>query len=296
MNTIKVGFCVAYDWHLLQIALPLIYNDADDICLTLDKDRISWSGKSFSFDSPAFYKMIDELDYQKKIRIIEEDYHLPELSPMQNEVRQRNIMARHLGAGGWHVQLDCDEYLLQFTEFVSYLKSLPSNKTKAANVCCPWVVLFKQLPSGCLIVNPTSKKNIEWIQVATTEPNYEYGRRNGNFNLYTNFPLLHQSWARTAEEIKEKVENWGHSKDFDPKHFMIFWNQLDQFNYKQAKNFHPYKPETYPELSYLSGTSIREIITQFKGMNNVHYTPFDLKLKNSKTISRVKKALGYFWK
>jgi len=41
---IKVGFCVAYDWHLLRNSLPLIYPHADMICLSLDKNSRAWGG------------------------------------------------------------------------------------------------------------------------------------------------------------------------------------------------------------------------------------------------------------
>src|SRR5690349_14979672 len=100
-EAIKVGFCVAYDWYLLEYALPLIYADATVIGLSIDQDRISWSGNAYPFDEAGFKALITKLDPEKKIRVLEENYHLPDLTPMQNEVRQRNLMAKHLGEGGW---------------------------------------------------------------------------------------------------------------------------------------------------------------------------------------------------
>jgi hypothetical protein len=293
MNVIKIGFCVAYDWHLLKYALPLVYRKANVICLTLDKDRISWSGNQFPFDNLAFYQLIREIDHDKKIKIMEEDYHQPGLSPMQNEVRQRNKMADYLGEGGWHIQLDCDEYLIDFGQFVQYLERIPSYAQSKSNVCCPWLVLYKQLENGFLVVDAQEKEDLEFIQVATREPKYEYGRRNGNFNLYTPFPLLHQSWARPAEEVHTKILNWGHSRDFDGEKYFKFWDSLNEQNYVEAKNFHPVVPDQFKALKFVPSASVADLIENTNRVVHPRYSFFDLVLKNSKTLSRLRKLIGY---
>src|SRR4051812_40490040 len=120
---IKVGFCVAYDWYLLKNALPSIYASADLICLSIDSDRISWSGHPFAFDDDAFRAFVAEIDVQRKIVVFEDRFCIEGLTPMQNEVRQRNLVAAFVGMDGWHIQLDCDEYFLDFEQFVRYLRS-----------------------------------------------------------------------------------------------------------------------------------------------------------------------------
>src|SRR5687767_11009070 len=103
---IKVGYCVAYDWNLLNFSLPQVYDHADVICLSVDINRQSWSGKPFSWHEEGFRSMIRELDYAQKIKVYEEAFYDPQLLPMDNEVRQRNKIASFLGEGGWHIQLD----------------------------------------------------------------------------------------------------------------------------------------------------------------------------------------------
>lgn len=124
MEAIKVGFCVAYDWHFLQHTLPLVYEGATDICLAIDRNRISWSGNPYSFDEEAFRQCIANIDSNKKIRIYEDGFYLPNLTPMQNEVRERNMIAQFFGEGGWHIQLDCDEHFVGFGNFAVYLRSI----------------------------------------------------------------------------------------------------------------------------------------------------------------------------
>ncbi len=218
-DSIKIGICVAYDWPLLANALPLVYAEADLIVLSVDVDRKSWSGKPFAWDEGAFRSLISSIDTGNKISVIEEDFHLASMTPMENEVRQRNIMASHMKPGGWHIQIDSDEYFVNFGAFTGYLKSLRVNDRRAINVCCSLITLFKQLPEGFLYVAPESKSNLEFIQIATRHPVYMYGRRNGHFNIYTNFQIVHQSWARSEAEILQKLGNWGHRDDVDASRF-----------------------------------------------------------------------------
>ena len=68
MDKIKVGFCVAYDWELLRHSLPLVYADADIICLSIDKKRRSWAGASYQWNSESFQNFIQSIDTKKKIK------------------------------------------------------------------------------------------------------------------------------------------------------------------------------------------------------------------------------------
>lgn len=47
------------------------------------------------------------------------------------------------------------------------------------------------------------------------------------------------SWGRNPEEIKQKLENWGHSKDFDTKKYFNIWDNVSLENYKEKKFLHP---------------------------------------------------------
>lgn len=286
---IKVGFCVAYDWYFLKTALPLIYDSADEICLSIDKDCISWSGASFAFDEENFSHFISLVDKEKKIRLYKDDFHKPDLTPMQNEVRQRNMMAERMGKGGWHIQLDADEYFVDFGEFVKRLHHYRgSNKV---NICVPWVTLFKRLSDSWLVINMENTKAIEYIPVATLNPSYEYGRTNGYFNHKINTLLLHQSWARSKEEIEMKVKNWGHKNDFNAGSFIMFWDDLSKENYKSKLNFHPLKPFTWASLKEVPGKNIEDVINFLKQNPPALLNAAELKKQNSIIRSRVKAVL-----
>lgn len=297
MEEIKIAFCVAYDWHFLEYSLPLVYNNADSICLAIDKDRISWTGNRFEFDEEGFAKLVKKIDVDKKISIFEDDFHLPGLSPMENEVRQRKLMANQLGSDeGWHIQLDSDEYFLNFEGFVQYLKKL--NPRRAINVCCPWITLYKRIDEGFLMVNPQTFKQVEFIPIATNRPDYEHGRRNGHFNHHTDFAILHQSWARSKEEVWQKLNNWGHRYDSDIDAYFKLWDNASANNYKDYKNFNQTTPDAWPSLALLPIGKDEPIVELIKNKVELpaKISKIDLLQKNSILWSYFNKIVNKFLK
>lgn len=290
---IKVGYCVAYDWELLRYSIPQVYKQADVICLSLDKHRRSWTGQPFSWDEEGFRKLIAGLDADSKIKIYEDDFYDPELLPMQNEVRQRNKIAQFLGAGGWHVQLDADEYFLDFERFTAFLKQYTS--TRKVNINCPMLNLYRQVPEGMLWIRPAAFHQIEYFPIATRHPHYEHGRRNGYFNVLTDFPILHQSWARTEAEIWEKLNNWGHAKDFDVQKYFRLWKDAGAHNYKHYKNFHHLRGDAWPMLDLITGATTIGALLHPSRHNKFRLpiTNADLWRANSLWLSRLRKAVTF---
>ena len=285
-QAIKVGFCVAYDWYFLEHSLPLVYAQADQICLSLDQNRVSWAGQPFSFDDQAFFALVRRLDTAHKIDIYQDNFYQPDLAPMANEVRQRHLIAERLGKGGWHVQLDADEYFLDFEGFAKWLRKFAPNRP--VNVRCPYITLFKQLEGGFLAVD---RQRQWWADlsnpVATNDPAYYHGRVSHWFNIYAPYFILHQSWARDETEIREKISNWGHSYDFNTQDYLKFWSDLSINNYKNINNFHPINPRLWEKIIYVKADNIKQLFNHFK--NNPLSKPNFIKItfKNSRLLSRI---------
>jgi hypothetical protein len=290
IEKIKVGICVAYDWYLLEHALPPIYKDADLICLSLDRNRRSWSGKDFTLDENSFREFVRQHDPDGKIKIYEDDFSIAKISPAENEVRQRMLMASFMGTGGWHIQIDCDEYFLNFAGFVEYLHSL-SFRSDKINVLCPLLTLFKKVDGGYLVINSHDAKTTEYVPVATRYPHYEFGRKNGYFNIYTNYVLVHQSWARTPDEIVSKLRHWGHSKDFDPEKYTRFWQVLNASNFQTVSDFHPIEPKRWSSLRFVAAADETDLLKNLSEDKTMDRSRFDLLITNSKFVSRVLKLL-----
>ncbi|GAA4452890.1 hypothetical protein GCM10023092_12510 [Rurimicrobium arvi] len=276
---------------MLRLSIPPIYERADQICLSIDESRVSWSGNKFSWDQEGFMKMLAELDPKGKIRLFEANFYVPTLTPMQNEVRQRNEIAKFIGGDGWHIQLDTDEIFLNFEGFVHYLQSFRSRRK--VNIACPWITAYKQTEDGFFFVKPSDFSQIEFIQIATLHPDYEYGRRNGNFNVRSPFALLHLSWARSEQEIWEKINNWGHKDDIDIQGEFDRWKNLSADNFHTYRNFHPVVPEAWPALGFIAAKDVAHLMALPEGTIRLPLTKRKLRIENSIWVSRAKKYLRF---
>jgi hypothetical protein len=290
---IKVGFCVAYDWELLKKSIPRVYQYADIICLAVDKNRKAWSGEPYQFDNQAFYQFVEQIDIDKKIDLYEDDFALSNLNSRQNCNRHRMLIAERMGKGGWHIQIDSDEYFMNFAGFTNYLKKInpnPKPSEKPFNVCCPFVPLIKKVNEGYLFVD--FKQNLpEIIPMATNQPDYQRARQNGHFNYYTPFYVIHETWARSEDELWYKINNWGHAaEELDARKiresYYLLWQALDAYNYHYVRDFNPAKGSTWPALGFAKGESVEEFLQNFQ-IPKFPLSNFQLMLKNNRNFARL---------
>jgi hypothetical protein len=290
---IKVGFCVAYDWELLKKSVPRVYDEADTICLSLDKNRRSWAGQPYNFNEDDFRSWLTSIDKDKKIDLYEDDFSRPELSAMGNDNLQRNLMAARMGSGGWHIQIDSDEYFVDFRKFVSFLRKLnpnPTGKEKPINICGCWIPLIKKLRDGYLYVD--FKDSLpETVPVATNVPVYKRARNNGHFNFISSHYVVHETWSRSENELWFKINNWGHSdEELDLKAKKIsyynLWKALDEHNFQYIRDFHPAIAKTWPALNYLEASSMDEVIARLQTLE-FPWSDLRLFLRNNRNVQRV---------
>lgn len=249
---IKVGMMISHDYHFIFHSLPLIYQDADAIVLAVDRKRLTWAGNPFQFDEGLFDK-IRKMDPLGKISIYEDDFFVPGLSAMECDTRERNLLAKRLGEGGWHVQVDTDEYFIDFAGFVASLRTLERRaQTEKFMIRGHWLTLFKRLDSGFLAIDGRD----ETFPLATNAPNFNAAREifdPGYVRWDSDAWVVHESWARSPEEIQQKVSNWGHKDDFPVENFLSLWNFVDEVNYRYIANFHPLNGPDWPALNFIQG-------------------------------------------
>jgi hypothetical protein len=292
-QVIKVGFCVSYDWEMLKTSIPRIYSEADLICLAVDKDRHSWAGNPYHFDNDAFYKFVKEIDIDKKITIYEDDFSLADLNTRENCNRHRMLIAEKMGKGGWHLQIDSDEYFLNFQGFIKLIKSLnptPTGEEKPINIACPFLPLIKKTKMGYLYVDYQNKIP-EVIPIATNKPDYQRARQNGHFNHIIPFYVIHDTWARSDEELLYKINNWGHASEelIEQKKrqsYYNLWKALDEYNYQYLTDFHPAGSGVWPKLAFQRANNIDELIKSIQ-VPSFPLNAFQLWMKNNRNIARL---------
>jgi hypothetical protein len=278
--SIKVGILLSYDYEFLKNSLPCIYTQADSITLAMDSHCRTWSGSTFTIES-SFFDWLEKFDIDKKITIYKDDFYLSDISPLENDTRERNMLAEFMGEGGWHIQIDADEYFIRFNEFVEFLKKqnrylLDPQKTPITFIA-NLIVLYKKTKRGFLYV----KGDYDNVQIATNLPKYESVRNTTHPLLYTNFFLFHQSWARSEDEMYFKLKNWGHTHDVDVNSYFKFWKNIDEDNYSEVNDFHPMYGPCWSALDYGDGASIDEFIQKFHEHNVLSLPDLHIFLKNN---------------
>ncbi|WP_316822074.1 hypothetical protein [Pedobacter gandavensis] len=249
MTTIKAGYLISYDYEFVKISLPRVYDFVDEIYLAVDRDGKTWSGGSLEID-PHFWEWLKAFDKDQKVTIYKDQFYLPELTAMECDTRERNLLGKRMGKADWYLQIDSDEYFVDFEAFIEKLKVY--HPDKPTSVCCSVVTLFKELETGFLFIDDS----YETLSFATNHPVYDLARNNSSGNeqvLWDNL-VLHQSWARTTSEIQQKLANWSHKDDFNTRSFFKLWDAIDEDNYGYLRNFHPLTLDTWPKLSLFKGT------------------------------------------
>lgn len=252
---INVGFLVSYDYKFLKNSIPLIYKDSTSITLAIDINRNTWSGGTFKIDD-SFFEWIKEIDLDNKISIYEDVFFIKELSSIENDTRERKLLADKMG-DGWIIQIDSDEFFLNFNGFCQYLKKynylLKGNKK--IQIAAYSVIIFKKLNGGVLYI-----ENIEKFYLATNTNSYRIARNCKVQTIRVPFLVVHYAWARSEEELNQKLSNWGHNKDFDIGKYFDFWKNINKTNFKEFSNFHPFIRGAWKKLGYCEGETIDEVI------------------------------------
>jgi len=236
--------------------LPPVYETADRIFLAVDKELRTWKGQKFTIEA-EFYSWLKEFDTDNKIEIYEDDFYRSELSTLENDTRERTMLSQKMGIGNWLIQVDSDEYFIDFEKFVSDLRKYDSyldhpEKNKI-QIFAFWLIIYKYTENGILYIDKPQKSVF-----ATNYPNYKNARRTNERVIYLDSLVLHESVARSEEQLRFKLENWSHNIDVN-KDFLNKWISVNENNYQDLTDFYYIEPERWKTLSYFPTNKIQEI-------------------------------------
>ena len=283
---IKVSYLISYDYDMFLTSVRLIYDYVDKIIGAIDIDNKTWSGNDFTIPD-SFFEEVIKFDKKNKIEFYRDSFYNVDLTPMENETIERNKVLSKLGYG-WKIQLDVDEYIYDFKKVAKYL-----NKywflclfPKITPVCFrgKWITLYRELPDGYLYID-----NGEVFPFITNQNLNKWARSNNQIrNIDSNISVVHQSWARSENEILKKISNWGHRDDFDTKKYFNFWKSLKSNNYLEYKNIHPMNPSVWKELFFLSSKSIEEFIIKYSETNPQKLSTIDKNYFWTAIVNKIK--------
>lgn len=274
---IQVGYLVSYDYELLKNSLPTVYKESDTIFLAIDKNRKTWKGDVIEIN-PDFFEWIKSFDVDNKIVLYEEEFYIPTLTTMQCEVRERKMLAEKMGIGNWLIQIDADEYFIDFWKFVSDLRKydslLENPEENKIQFFAFWLIIYKYTENGILYVDKPMKASF-----ATNFPDYDCGRRTSGRVVYLDSLVLHESVARSESELLFKLQNWGHNKDVNTG-FLDKWLQVNENNYQEFRDFYYMEPKRWKKLAYFPSKEIESIRTIMMNSNELKISKKKLFFKN----------------
>ncbi len=247
MSNLSLVTLLSYDYVYAFEAISKYYDIADEIILGLDSDYVTWSGNKFDFDESALTDFLARVDTEKKIRVIRQNFHqLPR--PIDNDTTERRFLSTQCKAGNWIIQIDADEIMLNKNEFKQFMED-NSDLLDGCAIKAHWITVFKSFDDGKFLVIDADGATDGRIFIGTKSPNsYTMCRDTSETAIQTPLRLLHVSWGRSREELQKKLENWGHSKDFDTKAYIEMWDKVTLENYQSFTNLHPLHGPHWPKL------------------------------------------------
>lgn len=277
MKKIHVGFLLSYDYDKLKLSIPPVYNASDRIFIAIDENLTTWSGTKFEVNS-SFFDWLEEFDTEKKIEIYRDNFYIPELTAIEMDTRERYKLSLKMGIGNWLIQVDSDEYFLDFNKFVKDIKKydhfLTNPEQHKIQIAAFWVIIYKYTEEGILYVDKRMKAIF-----ATNYPNYICARRTDERIIYTDSIVLHESVSRTEEELRLKIKNWGHSDSVNVG-FLNKWLAVNETNYKDYQDFYYIEPNRWKKLGYFPTKNVMEITNLIKSNNKLKVSKSFLFFKN----------------
>lgn len=291
MRPIHVGIPISYDYKYLPICLSRIYEAADKITIAIDKDRKTWAGKKYDFDENIITEILNN-DPIHKISVYEDDFSVPDLSTMECDRRERRMIRDFMKSseeGAWHLQLDTDEYFVNFEGFVKYLHDIEAVYSGDVTVNCRLVTIFKLCQQGLIIAEDDS--GLGYFPVASIG-GCRFSPSPKEIIINADFNVLHQSWGREEKEIFFKISNWGHNQDFNIEEYFEFWKSVNKYNARYIRDCHPLNRFCgWNRLRYLEG-DLLDILNELQVSESIpvfHKSTIN-RAKLDRRLSKIKKS------
>lgn len=277
MKKIHVGFLLSYDYELLKHAIPPVYEASDRIFIAIDENSTTWSGNKFEV-SPSFFEWLKEFDKDNKIELYYDNFYVPSLTTTQMDTRERKMLSDKMGIGNWLIQVDSDEYFIDFEGFVRQLRKydhyLDNPEKNKIQIAAFWIIIYKYTDKGILYVDKPMKSIF-----ATNYPNYKAFRRTNERVIYLDSLVLHESVARSEEQLRYKLKNWSHNTHVNDS-FLDKWLKVNETNYKDFQDFYYIEPDRWKTLDYFPTKDIQEINELSKKSKKLKLTKTFLFFKN----------------
>lgn len=230
---------IAYDAEYLPASIKSYYPYVDEIILGLDKDRISWSNKKFSFKEDELWAALRVIDTEHKIVVIEDNFHVSSIA-IENDTYERNILKSHCKYD-WIFSIDADEVLINAQDFFTKWCPIVAPYRDKLDISFTWLLPFKEFENEYLVIaNPDNR----WFKgdtqgfATSKSKTFTYCRWTDNKRvIHSPLGVVHWSFCRTEENLAQKLHNFGHSDKTTSDPFYANWKLTNLSNYHNLTNF-----------------------------------------------------------
>lgn len=262
------------DLTWLERTLARYYPLLDELVVPFPEDGLGWSGQRVPAEECL--EVVRRLDERGIVRVLPGTWRDVE-HPMQAETAQRQAALDAFSpAVGWVLQIDNDELLPRPGALVAALAHADEHACDAVE--WPMRVLFRRTRRHVLEVCTTDGEPVYEYPgpVAVRRgARLDLARRPGGRRLRVVVrgdaagaaraarhepdevvlagaepaeAIVHNSWARSLREIREKVSGWGHARDFPAGRYvwLVWWPS--PLTWRVLRDVHPLVRATWPRL------------------------------------------------
>ena len=270
------AYVLAADPAWIEKSVSAYYDLVEEIIVSYDSEKRGWTGATIAVDECL--SRLAVIDPDKKMRLCPGHYARLSHAPMENETYQRQCAIQEAGTDtDWVLQLDTDEVLPNTQALLDILHYADKHDIPAVE--WPMRVLFHQLPDGrylevCaadgsdrfeypgpiavrpgvtltdarrangLFLRPTVRGDRQSLQVC--QPVLPAERRVELIDARD--AVLHNSWARSADNIRSKIASWGHNAGWRSLAFYYLRWLPAPYLWRMTRDFHPFARGLWPAL------------------------------------------------
>jgi len=278
------AYILACDASWIEDSVLSYYDIVEEIVVSYDEKGVGWSGVPIPVEECL--TRLKAIDRDGKMRYLPGHFARLDHNPLDNDTYQRQTALAEAGKDAdWVLEIDTDEILPRPERLVELLKY--ADQQDIGVVEWPMRIFFRRLGDGRFLEVCAGDKTdcFEYPGPVACRPGVQltnarraagpYIRpcvKNDRNSLQVNRPaeerehrvdfcesgdaILHFSWARTPEQIRNKIASWGHNDGLKTWFYYYAVWKPSPFSWHWLRDFHPGARGVWPALKTASNLAL----------------------------------------
>ena len=266
------AYVLAADPTWIQASVRSYYDVVEEIIVSYDRAGLGWTGAPIPVRQCL--EKLEAIDHDRKMRFHPGDFARLDRAPLVNDTAQRQWALEEAGKGtDWVLEIDSDEVLPDARRLVRRLtEEVPA---EYRSVEWPMRPFFQRAAGGgylevatrrrgqlseypgCIAARPgvrltecrrTDERRWRFDIPQGVLTRWRERRAPAQARIAPEEAILHFSWVRREEDLRVKLQSWGHSRELDVDAYVReVWRAAPE-RWRELRNFHPVWPAVWPAL------------------------------------------------